>query len=60
MSNNFVSGGMAHMWFMHDAHLGGAFLFLDILAEYTLLSMTVIVTPSLWYCSSNEVGDLLS
>ena len=37
------------MWFMHDAHLGCAFLFLDILAEYRLLSMTIIVTPSLKY-----------
>ena len=40
---------MAHMWFMHDAHLGCAFLFLEILAGYTLLSMTVMVTPCLWY-----------
>ena len=39
---------MAHMWFMHDAHLGRAFLFLAILAEYTLLSMTVMVAPCLW------------
>ena len=41
---------MAHhiMWFMHDAHLGRAFLLLDTLAEYTLLSMTVMVTPCLW------------
>ena len=36
---------VAHGWFMHDAHLGHVFLFLDILAEYTLLSMTV--TPCL-------------
>ena len=35
---------MAHIWFMHDAHLGRTFLFLDMLAEYTLLSMTVMVT----------------
>ena len=34
---------------MHDAHFGRAFLFLDILAEYTLLSMTVMVTPCLLY-----------
>ena len=34
---------------MHDAHLGCVFFFLDILAEYTLLSMTVMVTPCLWY-----------
>ena len=40
---------MAHTWSMHDAHLGYAFFFLDMLAEYTLLSMTVIVTPCLWY-----------
>ena len=40
---------MAHIWFMHDAHLGRAFLFLDMLAEYTLLSMTVMVAPCLWY-----------
>ena len=33
---------------MHDAHLGRAFLFLDMLAEDTLLSMTVMVTPCLW------------
>ena len=33
---------MAHMWCMHDAHPGRAFLFLDILAEYTLLCMTVL------------------
>ena len=37
------------MWFMHDAHLRRAFLVLDTLAEYTLLSMTVTVTPCLWY-----------
>ena len=37
---------------MHDAHLGRAFLFLDILAEYTLLSMTVMVTP----CLKHVVG----
>ena len=40
---------MAHMWFMHDANLGRAFLFLDILAECTVLSMTIMVTPYLWY-----------
>ena len=40
---------MAHMWFMHDAHLGHAFFFLDVLADYTLLSMTVMVAPCLWY-----------
>ena len=40
---------VAHMWFMHDAHLGRALLLLDILAEYTLLSMTVMVTPRLKY-----------
>ena len=40
---------MAHIWFMHDAHLGRAFLFLDMLAEYTLLSMTIMATPCLWY-----------
>ena len=40
---------MAHMWFMHDTHLGHEFLFLEILAEYTLLSMTVMVTPCLKY-----------
>ena len=39
---------MVHMWLMHDARLGRAFLFLDILAECTLLSMTVMVTPCLW------------
>ena len=36
------------MWFMHDAHLGHALLFLDILAEYTFLSMTVMITTGLW------------
>ena len=40
---------MAHIWFMHDAHLGCAVFFLDMLAEYALLSMTVMVTPCLWY-----------
>ena len=40
---------MAHRWFMHDAHLGCALFFLDMLAEYTLLSMTVMVAPCLWY-----------
>ena len=39
----------ALMWFMHDAHSGFAFMFLDILVEYTLLSMTVMVIPCLWY-----------
>ena len=34
---------------MHDAHLGCALFFLDMLAGYTLLSMTVMVTPCLWY-----------
>ena len=34
---------------MHDAHLGRVFLFLDILAEDALLSMTVTATPCLWY-----------
>ena len=34
---------------MHDAHLGRAFLFLDVLAEHTLLSMTAMFTPCLWY-----------
>ena len=40
---------MARVWLMHDAHLGRAFLFLDHLGEYTLLSMTAMVTPCLWY-----------
>ena len=40
---------MARIWFMHDAHLGCALFFLDMLAEYTLLSMTVMVAPCLWY-----------
>ena len=44
---------MAQIWFMHDddddAHLGRAFLFLGILAQYTLLSMTVMDTLRLWY-----------
>ena len=47
---------MAHGIFMHDAHLGRAFLFLDILAEYTWLSMTIMVTPCLWYVVENEVS----
>ena len=34
---------------MHDARLGRVLLFLDILAEYAGLSMTVMVTPCLWY-----------
>ena len=34
---------------MHDARLGRAFFFLDVLAEHTLLSMTIMVTPSLRY-----------
>ena len=41
--------GYGTYWFMHDAHLGRAFLFLDMLDDYTLLSMTVMVTPCLWY-----------
>ena len=40
---------MTHAWVMHGAHLGRAFLFLDILAEYTSLSMTFMVTPFVWY-----------
>ena len=36
------------MWFMHDAHLGRAFFFLEILAGCKLLSITVMVTPCLW------------
>ena len=40
---------MAHMWSMHDAHLGRAFLFLGILADYTLLSMTIMLNPCLLY-----------
>ena len=40
---------MAHIWLMHDAHLGCALFFLDMVAEYTLLSMTVMVIPCLWY-----------
>ena len=32
------------MWFMLDAHLGLVFLFLAILAEFSLLSTTVMVT----------------
>ena len=47
--------GMAHMWFMHDAHLGRAFFFLEILAEYTLLSNDMVFLV----CSWNEVGDAL-
>ena len=43
----YPNKAMAHMWLVHDAHLGCAFLFLDILAEYTLLSMTVMVAPCL-------------
>ena len=38
------------MCFIHDAHLGRAFLFLDLLAEHTLLSMTVIQGfPKGWF-----------
>ena len=43
------------MWLMHDAHLGRAFLFLDILAAYTLMSMTVMATP----CLLHVVGVML-
>ena len=48
---------LAHMCFMHDAHLGRAFLFLDILAEFTFngshdYSMSLV-------CNWNEVGDVL-
>ena len=39
---------VARMWFMH-APLGRAILFLDIMTEFTLLSMRVIATPCLWY-----------
>ena len=34
---------------MYDAHLGYALFILDMLAEYTVLTMTVMVTPCLWY-----------
>ena len=34
---------------MHDAHLACALFFLDMLAAYTLLSVTVMVAPCLWY-----------
>ena len=34
---------------MHDAYLGCTLFFLDMLAEFTLLAMTVMVTPCLWY-----------
>ena len=47
-----LNKGMAHVthvWFMHDAHLGRAFLFLVILAEFSLLSMTITIAPCLWY-----------
>ena len=37
------------MWFMHDTHLGRAFLFLHSLAGYALLSMTIMVAACLWY-----------
>ena len=36
------------MWIMHDAHLGRAFLFLEILADYALLSMTIMATLCSW------------
>ena len=39
---------------MRDAHLGRAFLFLEVLPEYTLPSIKFMVI-----CSSNEVGDVL-
>ena len=47
---------MAHIWFMHDARLGRAFLSLDMLAECTLLSMTVMFKFMSLVCSWNEVG----
>ena len=34
---------------MHDAHFGRALFFLDMLAEQTLLPMTVMGAPCLWY-----------
>ena len=46
---------MAHMWFMHDAHLGRVFLFFDFLAECALLSMTVVVPPCLWYVAGMKL-----
>ena len=38
------------------AHLGREFLFLDLLAVYTLLSLTVMVTPCLWYVVGMKLG----
>ena len=50
---------MGHIWFMHDAHLGCALLFLDILAEYTFaVNHTHGFSMSL-VCGWNEVGDVL-
>ena len=50
---------VVHRWFMHDARLGHAFLFLHLLAEYTIAvndshgySMSLV-------CSWNKVGDVL-
>ena len=50
---------MAHMWFMHDGHSGRAFLFLDILAEYTLPVNDSHGYSMCLVCSWNEVGDVL-
>ena len=48
---------MAHIWFMHDAHLGCALFFLDMLAEYTLLALNDSHGFSMsLVCSWNEVG----
>ena len=51
------------MWFMHDARLGCAFLFLDIMAVYIYICMHAINDN---HCCSmsrvyswNEVGDVL-
>ena len=41
---------------MHDAHLGCALFFPDMLAAYTLLSLTVMVCSMSLVCSWNELG----
>ena len=51
---------MAHIWFMHDAHLGCALFFLDLLAEIYIYIYSA-VNDSHGYsmslvCSWNELG----
>ena len=48
---------MAHIWFMHDAHLDRAFLFLDMLAEKDIaVNDSHVYSMSLGMYSWNEVS----